>query len=325
MIYNDISPRTQAWADKRLLTRAVPNNILGQFGQSREIPQKSSLTAKFRRYNKLDAATAPLSEGVSPTGKTNTKTDITATLSQYGDFVLITDVIRDSHEDPVLQENTDLLGEQQAETWDLLRAGVLKAGSNVAYTNGTGRSDVNTPISKLALRRAERTLGRQEAKPITSIVKAGPNQSTFPIPPAYVAVCHIDCLMDLEQLSDWIAVQEYASGQGSINGEKGASGSIRFVIDNNVDPWADTGGSYGSMISTSSSAADVYPILIFGRDAYGVVSLSGKGGTSVLVSNPKPDSGDPLAQKGTIGWKGYTTSVILNDLWMLRLEVACTA
>src|SRR4030067_3328027 len=110
MQYNDISPRTQAYADKRLLTRAVPNNILGQFGQVRTLPQKNTQVIKFRRYNKLSVATTPLTEGVTPTGKTLTKTDVTATLKQYGDFVTITDVIQDTHEDPILRESTDILG-----------------------------------------------------------------------------------------------------------------------------------------------------------------------------------------------------------------------
>jgi N4-gp56 family major capsid protein len=34
--------------------------------------------------------------------------------------------------------------------------------------------------------------------------------------------------------------------------------------------------------------------------------------------------GDPLGQKGTAGWKCMQTSVILNDAWMVRVEVAAT-
>ena len=325
MNYNDITPRTQAYVDKRLLTRAVTNNILGQFGQVRPIPEKNTQTITFRRYNKLDPALAPLTEGVTPTGKTLTKTDVSVQLKQYGDWVSITDVIYDTHEDPILKECTDILGEQAGETYDKLRAGVLKAGTNVLYANGTSRSEVNTAIGKTLLRRAERYLLRQEAKPLTSIVKAGPNISTVPIPPSFIAVCHADLKLDLEQLSDWIPVQKYSDTSSLINGEIGSSGLIRFVIDNNLAPWPDAGGSKGSMLSTSGTYADVYPVLIFGKDAYGVVELSGKGAVSTYVNNPKPSDSDPLAQRGSVGWKGYTACVILNDLWMVRLEVAVTA
>jgi N4-gp56 family major capsid protein len=324
MNYSDISPRTTAYADRRLLTRAVTNNILGQFGQDRPVPKNKGQVIVFRRYSKLAAATAALVEGVTPTGKTLTKVDIQAQLAQYGDWVGLSDVIMDTHEDPILKETTDILAEQAAETWDLLRAGVLKAGYNVLYANGTARASVNTPISKTLLRKAERTLMRQEAKPITSIVKAGPNVSTFPVPPCFVAVCHTDCKTDIEQLPDFIGVHEYAGSGGKINGEIGASGLIRFVLDNNLTPWTDGGTTKGSMISTTGTNADVYPILIFAKDAYGVVNLSGDEAVGTYWSNPKATSSDPLAQRGTGGWKGWTATAILQDLWMLRLEVACT-
>lgn len=325
MLMSDISPRTTAYADRRLLERAKTNNILGQFGQIRELPTKSTLTIKFRRYNKLAAATTPLSEGVTPTGKTLTKTDITVTVSQYGDFIWITDVILDTHEDPILQESTDILGEQASDTYDILRAGVLKAGTNVVYTSGTARSSVNAVIDKATLRRAERALLRQEAKPITSFIQAGPKIATVPIPPCFVVVCHADLKYDLEAIADWVPVQKYPSTQGIFNGEIGSSGLFRFVIDNNVSSWADAGTTKGSTLSTSGTNSDVYPLLVFGQNAYGIVPLAGKNAVSTYVANPKAQVGDPLAQRGTVGWKGYTATVILNDLWMLRIEAAVTA
>jgi N4-gp56 family major capsid protein len=305
MISSDISARTTSYADRRLLERAKANNILGQWGQIRELPTKSSLTVKFRRYNKLAAATVPLQEGVTPTGKTLTKTDITATVSQYGDFIWITDVIMDTHEDPILQESTDILGEQAEETYDILRAGKLKAGTNVIYTDDTlTRATVDHEIDKPTLRRAERALL---------------------IPPCYVVVCHSDLKYDLEAIADWVPVQNYPSTLGIFNGEIGSSGLFRFVIDNNLTPWADAGTTHGTMISTTGTDADVYPLLVFGKDAYGIVPLAGLKGVSTYVANPKASVADPLAQKGTIGWKGYTETVILNDLWMLRIEAAVTA
>jgi N4-gp56 family major capsid protein len=44
-----------------------------------------------------------------------------------------------------------------------------------------------------------------------------------------------------------------------------------------------------------------------------------------MVVNPKPAPGDPLAQRGTVGWKAWQAAVILNDAWMARAEVAATA
>ena len=64
---------------------------------------------------------------------------------------------------------------------------------------------------------------------------------------------------------------------------------------------------------------------MFGRDAYGIVPLKGKSAMTPMVVNPKPAAGDPLAQRGTVGWKLWTETVILQQAWMAVLEVGATA
>lgn len=324
MLYSDISPRTTAYADRRLLERAKPNNILTQFGQTRKLPKKATQIITFRRYNKLDATPVQLQEGVTPSGKTLTKADITATVKQYGDWIQTTDVIEDTHEDPVLQESVDILGEQAPEMYDKIYAGVLKAGTNVIYTNGTARANVNTAVVAATIDKILRTLERQEAKRLTSIVKAGPSIATQPVAPAFVAVCHSDFRRDLEQITGWTPVHQYANTGGLIEGEAGAIKQIRVVFDNNLTSWVDAGGAAGAMESNLGTSADVYPLLVFGKDAYGLVPLAGKEAVSTYVNNPKAITGDELAQRGSVGWKGWTTAAILNDLWMVRVESAVT-
>ena len=77
------------------------------------------------------------------------------------------------------------------------------------------------------------------------------------------------------------------------------------------------------MVNTGGYA-DVYPVIYFAQDAYGIVPLKGKAAISLLVVNAKPASGDALGQRGSVGWKTMQGSVILNDLWMYRLEAAAT-
>jgi N4-gp56 family major capsid protein len=63
-------------------------------------------------------------------------------------------------------------------------------------------------------------------------------------------------------------------------------------------------------------------MLVFGQDAYGTVALAGKNAVATFVNNPKAITGDELAQRGSVGWKGYTATVILQDAFMLRIETA---
>ena len=132
-LYGDITPRTAAYVVVELLKRAMPYLCLEKFGQAKTLPGNKTQSMKFRRYNALDLATTALTEGVTPAGKKLTATDVTANLYQYGDWVGITDIIADTHEDPVLQEATNVFSEQAAKTIETLRYNVLKACTNVNF------------------------------------------------------------------------------------------------------------------------------------------------------------------------------------------------
>lgn len=144
-VYGDISPRTAAYASKELLERANPLLVLERFGQAKPLPEKSSKTIKFRRYNSLDPTPNPLTEGVTPSGKKMTATDVSASVVQYGDFIEISDVVQDTHEDPVLKEGMAVCGEQAANMLELVRFGILKAGTNVYRAGGAAQPATPSP------------------------------------------------------------------------------------------------------------------------------------------------------------------------------------
>lgn len=323
MVYGDISPRTAAHAVAKMLTRGVPYLVLEKFGQVYVMPNKSTKVAKFRRYNALALATTPLVEGVTPAGSKVTVTDVTATLEQYGDFVPFSDVIEDTHEDPFLQQVSDVLGEQAAQTMETIRWNIIKAGTNVFYANGSARTDVNTPITLALQRKCTRALKRQNAAYITSVVASTPQFRTEPVEAAYIGLVHPDVENDIRNISGFIPTKQYGSTTPWAN-EIGAVEDVRYLRSTIFTAFADGGGAKGSMISTTGTSADVYPVLYVAKDAYGLVPLKGKDSMSIMVVNPKPAAGDPLGQRGTAGWKTMHTAVILNDLWLVRAEVAAT-
>jgi len=79
-----VSPTIQTYYDKKLLARLIANFVHLQFGQKRPIPKGSGKTIDFRKFSALAAATAPLTEGVTPAGNAITITNVTATVAQYG-------------------------------------------------------------------------------------------------------------------------------------------------------------------------------------------------------------------------------------------------
>lgn len=322
--YGDISPRTAAYAEKELLKRGLPFLVLEKFGQAKTLPEASSKVIKFRRYSALPTVPTALTEGVTPTGQQLAVTDITATLTQYGDKVTISDVIMDTHEDPVLNEAVTLIGEQAAQMIEKMRFGVLKAGTNVLYANGAARNAVNTAITVSLQRRAVRALKRQNARFITSVVRSTPSYGTESVAPGFVALIHPDLESDVRSLVGFVPAEKYGSMTPWEN-ELGKCEDCRYVSSTIFEPWADAGGAKGTMLSTTGTSADVYPVLYVARDAYGIVALKGMFAVTPMVVNPKPSDSDPLAQRGHVGWKAMQTAVILNDLWMVRAEVAATA
>lgn len=339
-LYGDISPRTAAYAVAELLKRGMPYLVLEKFGQTYPIPNNATKVAKFRRYYlsgstgaaadgtvtspwAVPLATTPLVEGVTPSGRKLLNTDYTVTLAQYGDYATITDVILDTHEDRVLQQMTEVLGESAAITIEAIRYNVLKAGTNVFYSNGAARTSVNTPINIDVQRQVTTGLTRQNAKKITQIVKSTPDFRMEPIEAAYIGLFHPDCETDIRKMAGFIPTKQYGTVTPWEN-EIGAVEQVRYLSSTVFAPFPDAGTTKGAMRSTTGTNADVYPILYVGRDSYGIVPLKGKDSLTPMVVNPKPAPGDPLAQRGTVGWKAYQAAVILNDAWFARLEVAAT-
>mgnify|MGYP006282567751 CR=1 FL=1 len=322
--YGDISPRTAVYAQKEFLRRALPYLVLEKFGQGKPIPERSSKVTKFRRYEALSPAINVLSEGVTPTAKQLTVTDVTATLTQYGDLITISDVVMDTHEDPVLQEAVAVLGEQAAQMIETVRFNVIKAGTSVQYANGAARNAVNTVITITAQRKVTRALKRQNARPITSVIRSTPSYGTENVAASFIALCHPDLESDLRNITQFVPTERYGTLTPYEN-ELGKMEDCRYLTSTIFQPWADAGGAKGSMLSTSGTSADVYPIIYLARDAFGIVPLKGLNSITPTVVNPKPSDSDPLAQRGHVGWKSMQTAVILNDAFMVRLEVAVTA
>jgi N4-gp56 family major capsid protein len=322
--YGDISPRTAAYAEKELLKRGLPYLVFEKFGQAKSLPSNSTKVEKFRRYNALTTTPVALTEGVTPASQQLTVTDVTATLVQYGGLVQISDVILDTHEDNTLNEAVVLLGEQAAQMIEKMRFGVLKAGTNFMYANGALRTAVNTPLTTALQRKAVRTLKRQNARPITSIVRSTPSFGTENVSPGFVGLIHPDLEGDVRSMTGFTPAEKYGSLSPWEN-EIGKVDDVRYVSTTICESFPDAGGAKGAMLSSSGTLADVYPVLYLGRDAYGIIALKGQYAVTPMVVNPKPSDSDPLAQRGSVSWKAMQTAVILNDAFMVRAEVSATA
>lgn len=324
--YGDVSPRVGIIAISQFLKHAEHPIVFNKLGQVERVPKNKGLSIKWRRWVPFDPITTALTEGVTPSSQKLAVVDVTATLGQYGGWSEITDVIQDTHEDPILQGMMQVHGQQASESFETLTYLTLRAGTNVVYANGSARNAVNTKISLGKVRSAVRTLNKNKCRKKTTILAPSVNYKTQAIEAAYVAVCHTDLEPDIRDLPGFVPVSQYGSRQTICPQEFGSVENVRFITTTIATPFADAGGLDGdAVLSTTGTNADVYPVLIFGEDAYGTVALKGKDSAEILVRNPgKPENGNELGQRGSVGWKGWHVAARLNEAWMVRLEVAAT-
>lgn len=326
--YGDISQRTANFAVKQMLNHAEPVLVLNKFGQIKPIPANKAEAAKFRRAIPFPTATTPLVEGVTPTSQKMSYEDVRVALQQYGAITEISDKIADLAEDPVLQDVMKLSGEQAAATQEELLWGVLKAGTNRFFANGSQRSDVNTLWALTDQRAIIRALRAARAMPVTEILDGSTNVGTRPVEGGWIAFAHTDFEHDLRTVagSSFIPVAQYGSRKPLCPEEVGSVENVRYVLSPVLTPWEDAGGAKGSMKSTSGTSADVYPVVYISREYYGVCPLAGKGMVKPTVLNPgTPSKSDPLGQRGYVSWKTWWAATILNEAWGCCLEVAVTA
>lgn len=325
MLYGDISQRTAAYAVVDMLDHAEAIFVLSKFGQTKEIPKNKADNMKFRRPIPFAPATTPLTEGVTPAAQTMQYEDVPVAMKQYGAYTKITDKIADLAEDPVLADATELSGEQAGETKEMLLWGTIKGGTSVAYANGGARNAVNTPVSVPLIQGAQRFLNAQRAKKITTMMSSSPNYGTVSVQAGFIAFCHTDCDYDISKMVGFKSVADYGMKQPLCPEELGSLDRVRFITSPLLTPFPDAGGAKLTMKSTTGTLADVYPIVVIAKNSYAHVPLKGKSAITPKVVNPDTvDKTDPLGQWGFVSWKMWDASVILNQLWMTRLEVAVT-
>ena len=164
------------------------------------------------------------------------------------------------------------------------------------------------------------------AEPITEIIKGSVLINTTPVEGGYLAFCHTHLVHDIRSMAGFTPVAEYGQMKRMHPREIGAVEDVRYIRSPDLPPFASAGAAPGTTLrSTDGASADVYSILYVGAHAYGMVPLRGENAMEpAIVPVGRREKSDPLAQRGYVGWKSWFLCLILNQLWMTRLEVAAT-
>jgi N4-gp56 family major capsid protein len=321
-----------------ILKHAIPMEVLSKVGLQKRIPKNSSDTVIYRRalppsgtdniwINGANVDTFAdgykLSEGVTPTARTISYTDVTAVVEEYGVLYSITDKTFDLYEDDVAADMKKQIGETVGLIREMICYGALKAGTNKFYAGGTNRGTVDLSLSLNMVRKVAKSLQTNHAKRITSILDSSGNYGTSSVEASYVVFCSTDMAPAIRDLPGFVHVADYGNRKTVSDAEIGTVEEFRFVLSPELAPYIDSGAAVGAtgLYSTTGTLIDVYPCIVAGEEAWGNVMLRGVDAINPMWVPPgTPDKADPLGQRGYAGAKFYYDALVLNQGWMAVIE-----
>lgn len=345
--YSTAASRNLIRAAQGMLEHAQPIIVLGDFGEQKQMPKNNTDTLVFRRVLPFGAVTTGsginnsqyvgtpvitagnfvLSEGTTPNSNTVSFQDVSVQLQNFGVLYKFSSKLENLYEDDVPSEMVKLVGETMGEILELVRYGVLKAGTQVIYSNGASRGSVNSPISLNKIRMAARVLEANRARRITTKLSPSVNFATKAVQPAYLVFVHTDAEADVRNLPNFTRVEEYGTGKPVHEREIGAVEQFRFITSPLLVPFTGTGSAAtNGMVSIGGSAVDVYPFLVVAESAWGQVALKGMDAiTPRIIRSGDTNHANPLGMFGYVGASTWFNAVRLNDAWMARVECGVTS
>ena len=309
---DDLGPLNKTFFDTDMLDNTRDQMIYGQLGMKQTLPNNEGTSIEWTRWQTLGRI-HKLKEAVIPTGKKMGIVAITVSISQYGDYVTISDLSKKHGVHPIVLGAEEELSASYALTYEELIRNTLCGGTNILFAEAYNSSGVQqtTPTSEAALQSALgsgyvcNVTGRMLAKAATQLKKTAKMrkyEGNY-----YVAVVHPDVAEDLRANdTSWIESHKYDASEEIFSGEIGRMHGIRFVESNLAPVIKSEGQSYAT-----------FKTLIFAKDAFAIVDP--EGGNMQMIIEDETKAGGPLHQFGTVGVKGSMACKILYQERMLVL------
>lgn len=284
-------------------------------------------TTNANTINRWSVTTAAheVQEGVTPTAEALTYRDVNVQIKQYACLYSYSDKVELLYEDDVPADQKMMAAKRMGLVREMVRYGVMKAGTNVQFSGGTSRATVDEAITYNQLSLMARTLLANGAGMKTSILAPGPAYDTSAIEAAFIVLCHTDCEHDIRNLENFVPVAKYASRSPINEHELGSVGRFRFIVSKELSAYADAGAAIGStgLYSTTGSNIDVYPMIVMGEDAVFEVALN----TNFNVIHHKASEtskADIFGQRGYVGAQFWSAALVVNNGFMGVIEVGVT-
>ncbi len=246
---NGMSPIMESVLNRYVLEANKTKRKYTKFGQKVDIPKGKAKTVAFDKLSPLPKASAPLSEGVTPKGAAINITRIKGEPEQFGNYVSYTDQLDFFANDPSPEvlKYTDLLTENQLETFEHLDAMELASGLNVFYAGeANSRGELTDVLTVKDVRRAVTSLKRNKVQPADGT--------------DYIAFIHPDVVYNIYNDEEWRQPHTYRDTKQLYDGEIGRLFGVRFIEDPDAyvfrgEPFA---GKYEELTVTRTDRDKIY-------------------------------------------------------------------
>jgi N4-gp56 family major capsid protein len=254
----------------------------------------------FHKFAALAAATTPLNESTDVNAVPMDEDLIGITLAEYGNAVTTTELLRVTSLANIDYAAARLIGENQADTLDILASTVLAAGTNKIYPSGVNaRIGINHTTNHVL--KAE-LIRKAYAK--LRAAKVPRFDGGF-----YVCAAHPHTIHDLRAETGsgaWRAPKEYVDPKDIYNGEVGLFEGFRFIDSSNCKIHADSSGNI-----------DTYGTYCMGYQALGkAMGLA----PQIVIAPPT----DKLRRFAGIGWKALQGYGIVRQESIQVIETLST-
>ena len=310
--------------------------------------QNGSNVAMWRRIENLTPATTALAELTGNATYMQSRdsaalsvTNVTATMSKYGNFVILNEEVDLYNFAGQFDKILEVIGINAGQSLNRLQRDIGEDNATLLYSNGASDGVVNTVISLDRIKQAINLLDRNSALTFTPMTTGNTSIGTAPILPAYWLLCHSDVAVDIAGLTGFQSVETYAGQIATVMGEFGALGvagqAVRCISSEDAGVDADSGAAGGTSVRETTTLADLYTTLIYGRDAIGSVGLGEQyedgiyragddlDPVDVIVKTPQSTgTSDPYNEISTVAWKAFHTGAILNANWVRGIRSAAS-
>lgn len=284
---NNVASQFQADISNYIADETLPlarrQLVAYQFGDPLELPKGFGTTYTATRYQRIPLPFAPVAEGVPPPGETMTIQQVTATVLQWADRIIITDVAEMTIKHPLFKKATELVALQVAETLERNTMVALMAGTQVNYVNRRGSrgalvaGDVLDTFTVIRTDQALETLGAprymgdEQTDTKISAEAGGARASENPrAMPHYAAIIHPAVVADFRQNPTVINAWTYSDLNRLYNFEAGEWSGIRFCKSNMVPSFNGNANNANGLTFVGSASGGAlngtYLFIVTGSD-----------------------------------------------------------